>query len=53
MVKLSTWEELVITMGISFLTLLRSKIKNTVELAALDSAVEFLQKLVAGTVPTA
>ena len=52
MLKLSWWEEFIIGAAISFLTVLSSKITNTTELAALDAALEFLQKLMAGAVAT-
>jgi hypothetical protein len=50
MIKLSLWEQLVVNMAISLLTLLDSSVTNEVELAALESAQTFLQKLVAGNV---
>jgi hypothetical protein len=52
MLKLSWWEEFIIGAAISFLTVLSSKITNPTELAALDAALEFLQKLMAGSVAT-
>ena len=52
MVKLSWWEEFIVNAAISLLTLLSTKITNTVELAALQSAISFLQKLVGGNVAT-
>lgn len=48
--KLSYWEEFIIGAAISFLTLLRSKITNQTELAAIDAAIAFLQRLMAGAV---
>ena len=50
MIKLSWWEEFIVTASISLLTLLASKVTNTVELAAIQSAIAFLQRLVAGNV---
>jgi hypothetical protein len=50
MLKLSFWEQFIIGAAISFLTVLQSQIKNPVELAALQAALAFLQKLLAGTV---
>jgi hypothetical protein len=51
--KLSFWEEFIIGTAISFLTVLQSKIKNPVELAGLQAALEFLQKLLGGQVTLA
>lgn len=48
--KLSWWEEFIIGAAISFLTVLQSKITNQTELAALQGALTFLQKLMAGGV---
>lgn len=50
MLQLSWWEEFIVGAGISFLTVLTSKIKNPTELAALQAALTFLQKLLAGQV---
>ena len=50
MIQLSWWEQFVVNMAISLLTLLSTKITNTVELAALQAAISFLQKLVGGNV---
>lgn len=50
MVTLSFYEEFLITMVLSFLTILTSKIKNPVQLAALQGAITFLQALLAGQV---
>lgn len=52
MLKLSWWEEFIIGGAISFLTVLQSKIKNQAELAAIESAIAFLNRLMAGTVST-
>jgi len=46
---LNWWEQFAVTEAISVLTLLESKITNAVELAALNSAIEFLQQLLAGS----
>jgi len=45
MVSLSWWEQFIIGAAVSFLTVLASKITNPVELAALQAAIAFLQKL--------
>ena len=50
MINLSWWEQFIIGASISLLTLLASKIKNPTELAALQAALAFLQKLLTGTV---
>jgi hypothetical protein len=50
MVTLSWWEQYLIVSAISLLTFLESKVKNAAELAALQAAVAFLQKLVGGNV---
>jgi hypothetical protein len=49
-VTLSWWEQFIIGAAISFLTILVHKIKNPVELAGLQAALDFLQKLMAGGV---
>jgi hypothetical protein len=48
--KLSWWEEFIIGAAISFLTVLKTKITNQTELAALEAALAFLNKLMAGAV---
>jgi hypothetical protein len=53
MVQLSWWEQFIIGAAISFLTVLASKVTNATELAGLQSALAFLQKLLAGQVSTA
>jgi hypothetical protein len=50
MLQLSWWEQFIITAAISLLTLLESKLSNATEVAALEAAVSFLQKLLTGTV---
>lgn len=50
MITLSFWEEFLITSAISMLTVLESKLTNQTEIAALQAAVQFLQKLLGGTV---
>ena len=50
--QLSWWEEFIVTAGISFLSTIAAKIKNPTELAALQAALAFLQKLAAGNVST-
>ena len=49
-IKLSFWEEFIISAALSFLTALQSKLTNTVELAAIEASIEFLQDLLSGTV---
>jgi hypothetical protein len=53
MVKISWWEEFILGAAVSFLTVLASKITNPVELAALQAAIAFLQKLLGGQVALA
>jgi hypothetical protein len=53
MITLSWWEQLVVSMAISLLSALASKITNPVELAALQSALAFLQKLLSPGVSAA
>jgi len=48
--KLSWWEEFIITSAVTFLTVLENKVTNTTEKAALDAAIQFLKKLLAGGV---
>jgi hypothetical protein len=50
MLTLSWWESFLIGMVLSFLTALAPKLTNPVELAALQSAITFLQSLLGGTV---
>lgn len=50
MITLSFWEQFLIGSAISLLTFLESKVKNAAELAALQAAVQFLQKLLGGNV---
>lgn len=45
MIQLSWWETFIVTAAISLLTTLETKISNTAELAALQAAVAFLQRL--------
>ena len=52
MVKLSWWEEFIIGAAISFITVLTPKVSNPNELAAMQVAVAFLQRLLAGQVST-
>ena len=52
MITLSWWENFIVGAAISFLTVLQSKITNSVELAGLQAALAFLQKLMNGTVST-
>ena len=45
MLAVSWWEQFILGAAVSFLTVLESKIKNPTELAALQAAVTFLQRL--------
>lgn len=51
-ITLSWWEEFIITSAMSLLSLLMTKISNPVELAGIQAAIAFLQKLLSGTVAT-
>ena len=53
MIKLSWWEEFIVSAAVSLLTLLASKVTNQTEQAAIQAAITFLQKLLAGNVATA
>jgi hypothetical protein len=53
MVQLSWWEQFILAAAVSFLTLIASKVKNPTELAALQAAIAFLQKLLGGNVTLA
>jgi hypothetical protein len=48
--KLSLWEQFIMGAALSFLEALATQIKNTTELAALQAAIAFLQKLLGGQV---
>jgi hypothetical protein len=50
MLNLSWWEEFIIGAAASFLQILSAKVTNQTELAAIQAAQEFLQKLLAGQV---
>jgi hypothetical protein len=50
MLKLSWWEQFIISAAVSLLSVLASKLTNPTELAALKVAIEFLQTLLTGTV---
>ena len=50
MLSLSWWEQFIVGAAVSFLTMLESKISNQTEKAALQSAVQFLQRLIGGAV---
>ena len=52
MLKLSWWEEFIIGGAISFLTVLQAKVTNQAELAAIQAAIAFLNRLMAGNVST-
>ena len=45
MIKISWWEEFILGAAVSFLTVLLPKITNPMELAALQAAIAFLQRL--------
>jgi hypothetical protein len=53
MVQLSFWEQFIVQAGVSLLSVLASTIKNPTELAGLQAASSFLQKLLAGQVSSA
>jgi hypothetical protein len=48
MITLSWWEQFIVTAALSLLSLLKSKLTNAVELAAITAAIDFLQQLLAG-----
>jgi hypothetical protein len=48
MLTLSWWEQFILGAAVSFLMILEPKVKNPTELAALQAAVAFLQKLLGG-----
>jgi hypothetical protein len=50
MLQLSWWEQFIIGAALSFLTVIASKLTNPTEQAALQAAIAFLQKLLAGQV---
>ena len=50
MIKLSWWEEFIVSAGVSLLTMLSSKVTNPTELAGLQAAIGFLQRLLNGNV---
>jgi hypothetical protein len=50
MVTLSFWEQFIVGAALSFLEVLATQVKNTTEIAALQAAIGFLQKLLAGNV---
>lgn len=52
MLTLSFWEQIIIGAAVSFLSVLASQVKNQTELAGLQAAITFLQKLLAGQVST-
>lgn len=52
MLKLSFWEQFILQAAVSFLSVLASTVTNQTELAALQAALQFLQKLLAGQVST-
>jgi hypothetical protein len=53
MIKLSRWEKSIIGAAIGLLTVLAGKITNPTELAALQAALVFLNKLTTGNVSLA
>jgi hypothetical protein len=50
--NLSWWETFIVQAAVSLLTMLESKLTNPTEIAALQAAITFLQKLLSGTVAT-
>ena len=50
MLQLSWWEQFIVTAAVSFLTVIAAKITNQTEQAALQAAIAFLNKLLAGQV---
>jgi hypothetical protein len=50
MLQLSWWEQFIVGAAVSLLTLLASKLTNATEVAALQAAIAFLQKLLGGQV---
>jgi hypothetical protein len=52
MIQLNFYEQFVVTLAISFLSVLRTQTANAAAHAAIDSANVFLQELLAGQVPT-
>jgi hypothetical protein len=52
MLQLSWWEQFIIGAAVSFLTVIQSKVTNTTELAGIQAALAFLNKLLAGQVST-
>jgi hypothetical protein len=50
MIKLSWWETFIIQAAVSLLSVLRSKLSNPAEVAALNAAIAFLDQLLGGTV---
>lgn len=53
MIQLSWYEQFMVGMTVSFLTAISSQTKNQTVLAELQSNVAFLQKLMAGQIPSA
>ena len=53
MVKLSWWEQFIVGAAVSFLSVLQGQVTNPTELAAIQAAQTFLQKLLAGQVSVA
>ena len=52
MITLSWWGQFIVGAAVSLLTLLQTKITNPTELAAIQAAIAFLQKLNDGLVKT-
>lgn len=52
MVTLGFWEQFIAQAALSLLTVLSGTVKNQIELDAINGALTFLQKLVAGNVST-
>lgn len=52
MFQLSVWEQFIVGAALSFLEALQTQVKNQTELAAIQAAVTFLQRLLGGQVST-
>ena len=52
MFKLSIWEQFIVGAALSFLEALATQVTNQTELAAIQAAITFLQRLLGGQVTT-
>ena len=50
MVKLSLFEQILVSTAVGFLTALSTLVTNQIELAGIQAAITFLQRLLAGQV---